>query len=232
MNCQVCNKPLGEFELEHKWRYHSECKDCVYCKETVHLDIVTQRVAATPKGEAVEVYHQTCKDAKLMQDYHKLSVTITQAHLDALNRTMQMLVPDMNLSIETNQQVACNLHYKFVDFANLSFEQQVVHVKMLEALTAHASMSMRKADKDKVLLDLGKREAAKFAAVREYRESSAADKEEARKRALAKAAEASKPKLSKEEKLYEKNIQNTMNLFSLSREAVIEMMEKNKGTRQ
>lgn len=212
-NCKICHLPLSEFETEHNWQYHTDCKNCHYCGNEVQIDLITRLLKDEEnptEGPKVLIFHKTCRDRALEESFKNTPVTITRAHLDYLTRAVNMLDVDMSMSVESNQLMGETQSRQWIH--EMSLEQKHYHLKKMEAITAMLNLAL---SKDKVRLHI---------ALTEHDKTRIADAEETRRdQAVAKTKKQEKTreaarKVLPEERTKEKAIVALMNAAGFTRE--------------
>lgn len=178
--CGVCNKPLTNFEHNLNHVCHESCYNCNYCGNAVGLDLVHRMIKEeTTEGPLPEpcyplpVYHRPCRDEALREEMKRKPVTITQEHLDVLNRTnllfRQIFESDENLSVETNQELTASMVRTFL--VDMPREKKYRALKNMEASAAICSILIGQKNKDEIKLEIAKRDSERFQRVKEYREN-------------------------------------------------------------
>src|SRR5665213_3049643 len=108
--CKICHEPFPPEILHLNPRYHEECQNCMYCGHLVGSQVL-DKLIKDENGVTIKlaVYHQPCRDRVIAEEYKKQPVTITQEHLDILNRShifiSQLMIGNKDVSIETNQDI-------------------------------------------------------------------------------------------------------------------------------
>ncbi len=230
-NCQICHQPLDQFEVEHNHKYHQDCKNCIYCNSAVHVDIIAKLVKEEDKQTDVKIliYHQPCRDEKLKQEFKLKPVTITQAHLDMLNRSHlfmnQVMHSSSDLSIETNQEICERQVQPW--FSELDLEDKFRALKNLEAITAMMSIALSK-DKNSIKSRIEAKEIQKYKEAQEYREQQK-EKKETRQVSAGQKIQRENERANPELKADRKAIEQFMKLFKMSETEAIAMLNKSKG---
>ncbi len=165
-NCFVCEQPTIEPFA------HELCMLCTYCQNAVGRDVIE----SLRRRDIQEVYHQNCHDRKLSEDYKKKPVTITQAHLDFLNSALQLVKPNLELSVESNQQVSEVKVMKWMHEMNL--DEKFYFVRMMEATPAMASITLSRDPKARLIaVEIAARDKERYEAVQEYRSNQVTTKQ-------------------------------------------------------
>lgn len=163
-NCQVCNLPLAEWQQSLTSQiYHkdTECTLCVYC----HNNVSYARI-----GECVKygspVSHSPCRDRALQQEFEMKPVTITQGHLNMLNRLIQFGYRPRwpELTIEENVNLAGITAKEAI--VNMTMEEKFCYQKMVENVAAIVSIAVHN-DKEKITLAVQKKDLEKYVKVRD-----------------------------------------------------------------
>jgi hypothetical protein len=223
--CLICHEPLEDWQQSlsaqviHKER---ECGNCVYCKKPVHRERILRCIA---KEDPIS--HMPCLEKFMKDSFESRPVTITQGHLNYLNRMIQFAYkPDMLLSLEENMDIAELANTQFIK--DMSMEEKFIHMKMMEAACANASIAIHN-DKEKIRLVVERRDIERHVKIRdlqkvndvEYqREKNKADKEARTERKVIQGD----PALRAREKTIESMIK-----MGFSREAAIEFIDKQKA---
>jgi hypothetical protein len=159
--CGVCGEDLSPVEF----LFHDKCCLCEFCKEPVHKDIVKKLA-----DEKEMIHHQPCYDKKLQADFDAKPVTITNAHLEMLNRLSFAFKPNRELSPETNQELCENNYRPW--FQEQELEDKFLIVKRLEAIAAMMHVLIGSKDRKYITQAYEKREAEKFKERDKYLEES------------------------------------------------------------
>lgn len=118
-SCPVCDKELGPAEVTLNQKYHYDCNKCATCE----LGPLTYEIMeAWLEGKGTRE-HSGCRDKRLERELLSKEVTITQAHLDFLNRIRLMAWVDEDATSDiasesqsTEQQFrALKIHERKID---------------------------------------------------------------------------------------------------------------------
>ena len=203
--CQICHNPLTNLEIETNNQFHFGCRDCAYCNEEVPREKILSILKESKDDiEAADVkiliYHQHCRDTKLLEDYKNTPVVITQQHLDSLNKAQlfmdQFFNPNMDLSVDTNQELIDRQSRPW--FHELSIDKMYMVLMNAQSVAAAISVCLGSKGKDSAKVRLAEREKDKFQKVKEYRDGMDAKLEEKHEKQVSKAqreAEKANPEL-------------------------------------
>jgi hypothetical protein len=215
MNCIVC-----KLETDSTIPYHDLCMECRYCNHSVGLSVVQ----GLQKQGIDEIYHVPCYDNFMREQFAARPVTITQRELDYLNRFNLMFIPNMELSIKSNQADA-ELRLPFA-IADLNLDETGMVLKRMEALTAMLSIALSK-HKDTIRVRAEERDRQRFEEVKEIRNGQQITKE--KKVAVARKAT---ERLDPVARAKENVIKFYMSSLGMTRESAEEFHNKQKGSVQ
>jgi hypothetical protein len=220
-NCEICHTELGPVD----YRFHDDCKNCIYCGNTVGIDIIG-KILKDEDGQTdvkILVFHFPCRDSALREELLNRPVTINQSHLDILNRSnllfRQVFQSDPALSIETNQELSMSMARPYI--VDMSLEEKYRTLKNIESVAAMCSILLGQKNKNEIKFELANRDAEKFKKVKEYREDTEKAKTE-RKEAGRKATERLDPKT----RARNNAIDGLMKFAGMSREEAEESLVK------
>ena len=142
--CVVCQKPLGADSRDARMRLCHEHRKCVVCGRD--LNAIEQRLAhdtsVANDGEPIEPVHPRCKAATHPTIEQDPTLSIKQSEYDYLNMLRLMVIPDEQLSVTTNENNAMIQCNRLIT-SMASFDEKLLHLRMLEACVAQASIAVR-----------------------------------------------------------------------------------------
>ena len=230
--CCLCGKELSPAEF----LYHEKCIECEYCHNPVHKDIVRKLIEESgsfePKDNSFKkidnlpfsVYHSPCFDKKLRDDFNAREVTITQAHLDMLNRAMFAFNPNKELNFDANQTLCENNYRQW--FSEMDLDNKFLVVKNLEAIAAMMQVLIGK-DKKYVTDMHEKRAIEKF----KERDNAIGELEDRKKR-QSEANQRSYERLDKDARARKNSIEGFMKLLGISEAEAAKMVDEAKSTKK
>lgn len=217
-NCPVCQQELGHLELSLNQSYHFDCRKCAACDNEISIDLMTDWLEGKGTRE-----HPTCRDRRLEKELLTKEVTITQAHLDYLNRLRLIAWVNDDLDIAGNSQEA-----------ERALHSMKVHEMKLETMYKFLAKYQTLAAMISISIAENKNKTIQKASI-EYREKTQYEKEQERAKNLTEEkrksqlqAERLDPKLRDERKA----IEAMMKTFGLSRETVMRMMEEERKKKE
>jgi hypothetical protein len=224
--CKICGLPLDEWQQALEYQtIHKDgpCIHCKWCSQPVGRDRIFR---CLEKEEPVS--HLPCHDKAMANDFAARPVTITQGHLNYLNRMIQFaFVPDMAKSLEQNCEDA-DLASK-LSVVEMTMEQRFVKMKMLESACATLSIILDK-DKEKIRLAVQKEDLARHVKIRDLNKVLSAEQlRELQEKEMAQQREKNRIKGSPELRAREKTIDSLVKLMGMSRETAIEFLDKQKN---
>ena len=166
-NCIICNEPLDEWQQSldaQIWHKDGECSKCIVC----HNEVAHARILDCLKKED-PISHSPCLDKKLQDDFNARPVTVTQGHLNMLNRMIQFAHRPINpfhLDEKANLSALLETNLAEVDknspasIREMSPEQRYIHLKMMERYCAIISIAVAN-DKDRMTLAVKEQEERK-----------------------------------------------------------------------
>lgn len=216
-----------EAAIENHLEYHHECAKCPYnCGNPINEQVVeSSRRADRPLGS-----HSHCHERHMRDEIARTPVTITQAMLNWYNDVRMLTMPEMELSVEGNQESVKRQFEKFVnkgiyipdilggqqigtDYSNLEFMYKFV--ARVEMLAACGRILISK-DKHKAKAEIAERDIAKFKKVA------------AERKAIAESTPRERRKLS----LRDKAVAGLIAIGFSESEAIAEAERRQKGSIQ
>ena len=182
-NCLICGLPLTALEEDLRQSYHYDCNKCVYCKNDVSFDVVKNAI----ENER-PIYHRTCYDEAMAEEFRKRPVTITQELLDYHNAKRLLWQPNMSMSAKGNMDMAAInlrndpdikrwLHEK-------TFDEIFLVMKMMESCAAELNILLTSAkQKDKIRTEIAERDRKLVSEAISYRKNEEHQKETKREKA-------------------------------------------------
>jgi hypothetical protein len=147
--CLVCAKTLGHDTRESGLMFCHEHNACSSCKEPVNLRealwcLERYHKLLEPGQEPayidMDIIHIRC--AGLAQTIKiEREVPVSSLELDYLNMIRLSVIPDMELSLITNENNARLQSTRLV--SEMDFEQKSLHLKMLEACVAQTQIAIQ-----------------------------------------------------------------------------------------
>lgn len=176
--CQfhACGRPIGADSKDAKWltcHDHRICSVCGLPLQPIDVQIAyTALQESTEAGsgdpeETLELIHSRCTIATRRFEHldSDPTLSIKQSTFNILNTARLMVAPDMELSIQTNENNAMLRSNEFCQqllLHDASFDQIYTHQKMLEACLAAVSLLISKQDRPAIKARADAREAVKF----------------------------------------------------------------------
>lgn len=143
--CIVCGKPLGADSKDAGFRTCQDHRTCVKCEKHLNareVQLCHERVLEDGASiETLVLIHPRCESLThptLEQDPTR---SIKQSEYDYLNMIRLAVLPDTQLSVVTNENNAMIYEQKLV--TSMSFDEKLLHMKMLEACLAQCSIALR-----------------------------------------------------------------------------------------
>lgn len=225
--CKICNLPIIE---QFGPPYHEECLKCKHCHNGVDSELVTRRIDKLEEGElAIEVvYHQPCEDRFQQEEWKKKPVMVTQARLNYLNVALQLVDSNLDLSTDTNQELAGIETHKWMH--EMSLDEKFYFVKRMEAIAGWASIVLSKDPKAREIhLSIAKRDAERQEAVYQYRQDQSDKKVAKRERSDPNSESSLMAAQSKKDK---KAIKAMVEFMGLTEEEAVAQIQaqRNKGS--
>jgi hypothetical protein len=144
--CLVCNTPLGQESRDLDFRVCHEHRKCIKCSldvtpKEVRLayDIVLENQGTIPQD--LEIEHARCKILNHPTIEKDPTLSIKQTEYDLLNLIRLMVTPDLQLSSVTNENNAMIYSSRLV--VDMTFDEKLLHMKMLQACVANVSIAVR-----------------------------------------------------------------------------------------
>ena len=225
-NCLICKQPLADWQQNiTSQRIHKDgpCINCKYCEKPVGLERILRCL-----DHEDPVSHLNCLDEAMEKEFQARPVTITQGHLNYLNRVIQFAYrPNPLISLEENCKNAIDISNQ--NIKDMSMEDKFKHLKMMQAACANVSIAIDN-DKEKIQLRVEREDIERHVKIRDLqkihdigyqREKEEHDKE----LSLEKKRIAADPALRAREKTIEGLVK-----IGFSRELAIEFIDKNKST--
>ena len=182
--CLVCKEPLADWQqsLEgQKYHKNGKCHLCKYCGNEVGRDIILKCLEREDP-----ISHAPCREKAMAEEFNSRPVTITQGHLNYLNRVIQFTYrPIPGQTIEELQALAVTTSNAYIK--DMPMEDKFRHMKMMEAACANVSIAIHN-DKERIRLAVEREDIAKHVKIRDLqkvhdasyiREKQVHDKEQA-----------------------------------------------------
>lgn len=170
-NCKICSLPLESWQQPlDSQKIHKEgpCIQCIVCKGNVGNDRIDRCLK-----EEIPVSHSLCYDKKLQMDFEMRPVTITQGHLNMLNRKIQFAHdPNMLVSVEDNCRNAETSAKQFI--VDMTMEEKFVHLKMMQTACATIAIALSN-DKERIQLKLQKEDLERHIKIRDLQQVGTAE---------------------------------------------------------
>lgn len=223
--CAICNEPLSDWQQPIAMqRIHKEgpCILCKYCNKEVGRDRIFQ---CLDKEDPIS--HTSCYDKFIEESFLSRPVTITQGHLNYLNKLIQFAYrPNMARSIEENMGIAEEISNK--NIVDMSMEEKFAHMKMMQAAAANVSIVLGK-NKDAIRLKVEREDIERHVKIRDLGRVLSAEElrtlqENERVSSIEKKRITGDPVLRAREKL----IDNYQKMMGFTREGAIEFIDKQK----
>lgn len=165
--CLICHELLEDWQQAlsaQMWHKDKDCSKCIVC----HNEVAHARILDCLKKED-PISHSPCLDKKLQDDFNARPVTVTQGHLNMLNRMIQFAHRPINpfgLDEKANLSALLETNIAEVDkngpasIREMSPEQRYIHLKMMERYCAIISIAVAN-DKDRMVLAVKEQEERK-----------------------------------------------------------------------
>lgn len=141
-----CGKPLGAESRDLDYRLCHEHRKCYSCQHPLHWkEIHTLLDELTENGSILElerIQHARCVLVNMPNGNEDPSILVRQSYLDRLNQARLLILPNADLSIDTNEKQADILTGPLI--AGMTLDQQIVFMKRMEAIVAHVSIALSK----------------------------------------------------------------------------------------
>lgn len=217
-NCPVCRLAVENPQDLEYLRIHPTCRICVYCHTEIFNDgvelLVTQAFQTGKESEPITPCHSFCVEKHLRKELSSRPLTITQGHLDEINKYLAMVgfsasadeiqpILDINLSVETNQQRTELAGHRVL--TDLPAELKFLLVKTLQNTAVVCSMLANKDQRVRnVQLEISKRDREKFEEVQKIRENKGKEEQESATTRHARAVRKTEIEIDTAQKLAEK----------------------------
>ncbi len=151
--CLVCQAPLGSASREQQIPFCHECRKCsacglplgpLECKAAVseYMELAIDEPDDKHQGIMKSlIQHPRCQTLTRPTADKDPSVLVKQSYLDWLNNFRLLCEPQMELNEQTNEKqadIACHAVK-----ARMSFEEQYIFLRRMEAGVAHMSIAVR-----------------------------------------------------------------------------------------
>lgn len=140
--CVICMAPLGQESRDMRFRtcrQHRACSVCGFTLTAREIEWCHAQLEGEPIGKLILTHMRCSIVTHSASDDPTLSVK--QSDLDYLNILRLMVVPDSDLNIVTNENNAMIQSARLIQ--SMSFDQKLMHLKMLEACVAQCSVTIR-----------------------------------------------------------------------------------------
>ena len=145
--CVLCQKPLGQ---ESKDLGYLTCKDhrsCLKCHEPLNAqevkwcyDTYNELVSDGCETATLDLIHPRCVVVERPTLDKDPTLAIKQSEFDFLNLIRLSVIPDISLSLTTNENNAMIQSSKLIK--DWDFDKTYAHLKMLEACVAQVSIAV------------------------------------------------------------------------------------------
>lgn len=144
--CIVCKAPLGADSRDARMRLchaHRKCSVCGHDLNAREQRLVHDRVIENEETlDKLVPTHPRCEAITHPTAEQDPTRTIKQSEYDYLNMLRLMVIPDLQLSVTTNENNAMIQCGRLI-VSMQSFDEKLLHLRMLEACVAQASIAVR-----------------------------------------------------------------------------------------
>jgi hypothetical protein len=145
--CVICQKTLGDDSRSEGQLFCHEHRLCKYC--STEITVQESRICFNKFEERLEGEERKAPDYSLIDVEcirckairHEPTIAIRQSEYDYLNLIRLMIIPDMNLSVITNENNAWIQSARLIQ--NMSLEQKLVHLSMMQSLVGQLEVAVR-----------------------------------------------------------------------------------------
>ena len=140
--CLVCGHTLGQESRDLGWMLCHDCRICSTCKDPLNVRdakyclkryLELLQTDEPPSYRHMDIIHPKCEVLR-----HQPS--LNPSEYDYLNLIRLSVIPDLELSLVSNENVAMNMSARLV--ADMDFEQLSLHLKMLQACEAQVRIAI------------------------------------------------------------------------------------------
>ena len=133
--CHICEQPITGIDIviRNGWTICLPCGDCMTCNEQVTIDEINLCISAN-----LPVQHARCR----MKTNPNARIPVDERELALLNQCRLIIVPDVDLSQESNAQRA-RLNWNML-WESFTIEQKFLHVQMMETVYQSAYLALKK----------------------------------------------------------------------------------------
>ena len=144
--CPFCNLPLGDFELEHGHKWHKACAKCHYCQHEVTHEMAGKLIESVPNGDSTTIshllYHSSCHERALLEQFKNKDFPIIQEQLDILNRMTLTTREEIPLDIETMRTLLRTLHQITANWS-IALNRKVDKIKVRDTDSWRETIAIR-----------------------------------------------------------------------------------------
>jgi hypothetical protein len=137
-----CTTPLGHDSKMEGFRTCHEHRACSFCNMPLSAsEIAYCHDVSLEKDESLDLKHPRCSAINHPSLNEDPTLSIKQSEYDYLNLIRLCGFPNLDLSVVTNENNAMIYETRLLEA--MSFEQKLIHLKMLEACVAQAGLAVR-----------------------------------------------------------------------------------------
>lgn len=152
IECKRCKSPLGKESRDSGYHFCHKCRICSVCNHAV---------SPSESASALTDTETMCVRCMPKPPFHSENNEVSSEHLEYLNMYRLMMVPDIELSEQSNSQIACNTFNQWVERAAPTADVMVLFLTKLESVLAECHRVMA-TSKIKGKIQITARDAKKY----------------------------------------------------------------------
>lgn len=166
IECKRCKAPLGKESRDQGYHFCHKCRICTVCNHAV---------SPSESASALTDTETMCIRCMPSPPFHSENNEVTPEHLEYLNMYRLMMVPDIELSEQSNSQIACNTFNQWITRVEPTADVMVLMLTKLESVLAECHRVMA-TSKIKGKIQITARDAKKYNEALQEREQPTAPK--------------------------------------------------------